>query len=65
MTGVVFLAWLNGFQDHFIMLGGHHALRPLPYVIEAFRLADQAGLLRDPYLVVRRIGRLLAVYGTE
>lgn len=62
-TGVVFLAWLNGFQDHFIMLNGHHAMRPLPYFTEVFRLADGAGLLRDPELAVRRMKSLLAVYG--
>ena len=62
-TGVVFLAWLNGFQDHFIMLNGHHAMRPLPYFTEVFRLADQNGLLRDPEQAVARMKRLLAVYG--
>lgn len=64
-TGVVFLAWLNGFQDHFIMLGGHHALRPLPYFTEVFRLADGCGLLRDPDIAVTRMKRLLSVYGAE
>ncbi|MDU8944055.1 dihydrodipicolinate synthase family protein [Ovoidimarina sediminis] len=62
-TGVVFLAWLNGFQDHFIMLNGHQAMRPLPYFTEVFRLADQNGLLRDPDLAVERMGRMMAVYG--
>jgi hypothetical protein len=62
-TGVVFLAWLNGFQDHFIMLGGAQAMRPLPYFTEVFRLADGCGLLRDPDLAVRRMKSLLAVYG--
>lgn len=62
-TGVVFLAWLNGFQDHFIMLGGAQAMRPLPYFCDVFRLADQAGLLRKPDLAVERMTKLLAVYG--
>lgn len=62
-TGVVFLAWLNGFQDHFIMLNGHHAMRPLPYFTEVFRQADACGLLRDPDLAVRRMSSLLAQYG--
>lgn len=62
-TGVVFLAWLNGFQDHFIMLNGAQAMRPLPYFTEVFRLADQAGLLRDPDLAVRRMKSLMALYG--
>ncbi|MEM9550237.1 MAG: dihydrodipicolinate synthase family protein [Pseudomonadota bacterium] len=64
-TGVVFLAWLNGFQDHFIMLNGHHAMRPLPYFVEVFQLADQNGLLRDPDLAVARMQSLLAVYGAR
>jgi hypothetical protein len=62
-TGVVFLAWLNGFQDHFIMLNGAQAMRPLPYFTEIFRLADGCGLLRDPELASRRIKSLLALYG--
>ncbi|MGO4625124.1 dihydrodipicolinate synthase family protein [Ensifer sp. 2YAB10] len=62
-TGVVFLAWLNGFQDHFVMLNGAQAMRPLPYFIEVFRLADQCGLLRKPELAVERMKKLLALYG--
>lgn len=62
-TGVVFLAWLNGFQDHFIMLGGAQAMRPLPYFTEVFKRADECGLLRDPDMAVSRMKRLLALYG--
>ena len=62
-TGIVFLAWLNGHQEHFIMVNGAQAARPLPYFTEAFKLADQAGLLRDPDLAVKRMKILLALYG--
>lgn len=62
-TGVVFLAWLNGFQDHFVMLNGAQAMRPLPYFVDVFRHADACGLLRDPDMAVVRMKRLLAVYG--
>ncbi len=62
-TGIVFLAWLNGHQDHFVMIGGAQAMRPLPYFTGIFRLADQAGLLRHPELAVQRMKKLLAVYG--
>ncbi len=62
-TGVVFLAWLNGWQEHFVMVGGAQAMRPLPYFTELFRLADAAGLLQDPEMAVARMRRLLAVYG--
>ena len=62
-TGVVFLAWLNGFQDHFIMLGGAQAMRPLPYFVACFKHADQQGLLRDPDLAAQRMQQLLRLYG--
>ena len=62
-TGIVFLAWLNGHQDHFIMINGAQAMRSLPYFVECFKLADQAGLLRDPDLATSRMKKLLAVYG--
>ncbi len=64
-TGVVFLAWLNGHQDHFVMLGGHQAMRGLPYFADVFRLADAAGLLADPERAVRRMQHLLALHGFE
>jgi hypothetical protein len=62
-TGVVFLAWLNGFQSHFTMLGGQQSARSLVHFAELFRLADQARCLRDPDLATRRMGQLLAVGG--
>jgi Protein of unknown function (DUF993) len=62
-TGIVFLAWLNGHQDHFIMLNGAQAMRPLPYFVEVFKLADQARLLSKPDLAVSRMNQLLRVYG--
>jgi hypothetical protein len=62
-TGVVFLAWLNGFQDHFIMLGGAQSMRPLRYFVEVFKLADACGLLADPELAAGRMHKLLALYG--
>ncbi|CAG9189151.1 conserved hypothetical protein [Paraburkholderia caribensis] len=62
-TGVVFLAYLNGFQDHFFMLGGHHGMRPPAYLADVFRLADQAGLLRDPEAAVARVRAVMASLG--
>ncbi len=64
-TGVVFLAWLNGFQDHFVMLGGAQAMRPLPYFVDVFKLADSCGLLRNPDLAVHRMQQLLSMYGAR
>ena len=62
-TGVVFMAWLNGHQDHFIMVGGQQGTRSLPHFVELFRLADAAGLLEQPDLAVRRMQTLMALHG--
>lgn len=62
-TGVVFLAWLNNFQDHFIMLNGAQSIRSLPYFVECFKMADECGLLRDPDIAAMRMGNLLKLYG--
>ena len=62
-TGVVFMAWLNGHQDHFVMVGGQQSARHILHLSELFRLADAAGLLGDPELACRRMRQLLAVHG--
>jgi hypothetical protein len=62
-TGVVFMAYLNGLQDHFVMVGGQQSARSLPHLAELFRLADRAGLLRDPDLARKRMGAVLGVHG--
>ena len=62
-TGVVFLAWLNGLQDHFVMVGGQESARSLLHLAELFRLADKARVLHDPGLAASRMGKLLAVHG--
>ena len=62
-TGIVFLAWLNGFQDHFIMVAGAQSARPLSYFVECFKLAERAGLLLKPDIAVKRMKHLLALYG--
>ena len=62
-TGVVFLAWLNGHQEHFVMVGGQQSARHLRHFAELFRLADAAGLLADPELACHRMKALLAVHG--
>ncbi len=62
-TGVVFMAWLNGHQDHFVMVGGQQSARSIQHFSELFRLADRAGLLRDPDMAVARMKSLLAVHG--
>jgi hypothetical protein len=62
-TGVVFLAWLNGLQDHFLMIGGQESARSLLHLAELFRLADRARVLHDPDMAAARMTRLLATHG--
>jgi len=62
-TGVVFMAWLNGHQDHFVMVGGQQSARHVLHFAELFRLADAAGLLADPPLACARMKQLLAMHG--
>lgn len=62
-TGVVFLAYLNGFQSHFQMLGGQQSTRSMVHLAELFRLADQARVLRDPDLATERMKTILATAG--
>jgi hypothetical protein len=62
-AGVVFLAWLNGFQDHFTMVGGMQSARTILHYADIFRFADDAGLLRDPDLAVSRMTALCTVHG--
>ncbi len=62
-TGVVFLAWLNGHQGHFVMVGGQQSARHVLHLAQLFRLADAAGLLADPALACARMKQLLAVHG--
>jgi hypothetical protein len=64
-TGVVFMAWLNGHQDHFTMVGGQQSARSLLHLAELFRLADAAGLLRDPDMACARMRALLATHGVR
>jgi len=62
-TGIVFLAFLNGHQDHFRMVGGMESARSIPHLAEQFVLMDRAGLLRDPEMAAERMRRVLAVAG--
>ena len=64
-TGIVFMAYLNGHQDHFTMVGGQESTRSTLHLAELFRLADQAGLLANPELATRRMKAVLALRGIE
>jgi hypothetical protein len=62
-TGIVFLAYLNGHQRHFRMVGGKESARSIPHLAELYRLADAAGLLVDADLAAERMRRVLLVAG--
>ncbi|MEI4481612.1 MULTISPECIES: dihydrodipicolinate synthase family protein [unclassified Phyllobacterium] len=62
-AGVVFLAWLNGHQPHFIMPAGMQSARGIVHYADIFRLADQANVLDKPDLAVARMTSLMQVYG--
>jgi hypothetical protein len=64
-TGVVFMAYLNGHQDHFVMVGGQESARSTLHLAELFRLADRAGLLSEPERAAARMRALLATRGVE
>ena len=62
-AGVVFLAWLNGFQDHFRMVGGMESARGILHYADIFRLADAARLLVDPDRAAHRMRQLCDING--
>ncbi|GHC80487.1 hypothetical protein GCM10007079_19470 [Nocardiopsis terrae] len=64
-TGIAFLAWLNGHQKGFHMVGGLHSARDLPHLAQTLRLADAAGALSDPALAEERMRALLRVSGVD
>ncbi len=64
-TGVVFMAWLNGHQSHFMMVGGQQSTRSLPHLAQLLRLADAARLIEQPELAAQRMRHLLALHGVD
>jgi hypothetical protein len=62
-TGVVFLAYLNGHQDHFTMVGGQESARSTLHLAEILRLAEAAGLFPDPEIVAARARPVFAARG--
>jgi hypothetical protein len=62
-TGIVLIAYLNGHQEHFTMLGGQESARSMLHLAELFRLADKAGLFHDPHEAAARMARVMATYG--
>jgi hypothetical protein len=64
-TGIAFLAWLNGHQPGFTMVGGLQSARSAVHLGRVFELANAAQLLTDPDLAVSRFRGLLATSGID
>jgi hypothetical protein len=64
-AGVVFLAWLNGHQDHFTMPAGMQSARGVVHYADVFRLADKANVLDKPELAAARMKSLMTVLGVS
>jgi hypothetical protein len=62
-TGVVFMAYLCGHQDHFRMVNGLESARSIVHLSRQLVLADQAGLLPDPDLAAHRMRLVLELSG--
>jgi hypothetical protein len=59
------MAWLNGHQKHFTMVGGQQSTRSALHFAELFRLADVANLLEQPEMAVQRMKTLMSLHGVE
>jgi len=64
-TGVVFLAYLNGYQRHFRMIAGAESARSIVHLARILELADAAGLIVDQERAAERMALVLAVAGID
>lgn len=62
-TGIAFLAWLNGHQPGFALVGGLASGRSVTHLTKIFVLADRAGLLADPDRAAHRMRVFLELNG--
>jgi len=62
-TGIVFLSWLSGHQNHFTMVGGLQSGRSVTHLARLLVLADEAGLLPHADLAAARARSFFAVAG--
>jgi hypothetical protein len=62
-TGIVFLAWLSGHQQHFTMVGGLQSGRSVTHLARLLVLADEAGLLPHADLAAARARSFFSVAG--
>ncbi|PRY21845.1 uncharacterized protein DUF993 [Aliiruegeria haliotis] len=64
-TGVVFMAYLCGHQDHFTMIGGQESARSTLHLAEIIRMANACGLFADTDMVASRTRAVFAARGVE
>ncbi len=64
-AGVVWLAYLGGFQTHFRMVGGAESGRSVAHYFALWRLADDIGLFSDPELARWRVESYLGALGLQ
>ncbi|WP_181956699.1 dihydrodipicolinate synthase family protein [Paenibacillus piri] len=64
-TGIVFMAYLNGHQSHFRMIGGAEGARSIVHLSDLFVMADEAGLFINPDLAVERMRKVLTLSGVN
>jgi len=62
-AGLVLLAYLNGHQEHFHLLGDLERERDIVHYATLFRLANQAGVLDDPPQAYERFKPILSAAG--
>ncbi|GAA3939448.1 dihydrodipicolinate synthase family protein [Microbacterium soli] len=64
-TGVAFLAWLNGHQPAFQMVGGLHSARSLTHLSRIVELANASLALENPELARERWHGMLRLNGVD
>jgi hypothetical protein len=64
-TGLTFLAYLNGYQNHFRMVGGLESGRSVIHLCQLLVLADRGCAIRDPHLAIHRMRCFLAANGID
>ena len=62
-TGIVFLAWLNGHQDHFTMVGGQESARSVAAPRRDFPACRPGEAVPRPELAAERMRAFLAIHG--
>ena len=64
-TGIVFMAYLHGHQNHFTMVAGQESTRSTQHLAQIIRLASDARLFPDPELAASRARTVFATHGVE